>query len=93
MLMTLWRALLSATVEPEYHAEMQYSSTLSISSFVFVVFRDRLLSEHHTSSFCNSSLSADSSSPEISPITVVSSANLMMVLVGWVGVQSYVYKE
>ena len=147
VLMTLWRALLSAAVQPEYHAEMQQVSTLSIvvrqkatislhsrlfflstlrkcsrccafftvsevltdherssdklaprnlkvwtfstqsplmqsgagtalcllqsriNYFVFVVFSDRLLSEHHS-------------------ITVVSSANLMMVLVGWIGVQS-----
>ena len=171
VLMTLWRALLSAAVQPEYHAEMQQVSTLSIvvrqkatislhsrlfflstlrkcsrccafftvsevltdherssdklaprnlkvwtfstqsplmwsgagsalcllqsriNSFVFVVFSDRLLSEHHTVSFCTSSLYADSSSSDMSPITVVSSANLMMVLVGWVGVQSWVYKE
>ena len=29
VLMTLWRALLSAALQPEYHAEMQWVSTLS----------------------------------------------------------------
>jgi len=47
-----------------------------MSSFVFEVFKDKLLAEHHSTSFWTSSLY-----PEMSPITVVPSANLIILLV------------
>lgn len=51
-----------------------------MSSFVFVVFRTRLLAEHHSVSLWTSFLETDSSPPVIKPTTVVSSANFKMVL-------------
>jgi len=49
-----------------------------MSSFVFVVFSERLLAEHHADRLPTSSLYADSSPPEMSLTKVVSSGNLMM---------------
>ncbi len=64
----------------------------TIIYFVFMVFKIKLLSLHHDDSFSTSSLYADSSPPLMSPTTVVSTANFTMELLGWVGVQSYVYR-
>ena len=57
-------------------------------SLVFVLFRDKLFAEHHSDSFRTSSLSANPSLPVISTTTVVSSANLMMALLGLAGLQA-----
>ena len=54
-------------------------------SFVFLLFRMGLLVDHWTIRFCTSSIYADSSLLEIRPMTVVLSANIMMMLVAWTG--------
>lgn len=64
-----------------------------ISYFVFLMCRARLFSVHHPISLFISSLEADSSPLVINPTTVVLSANLIMVLVLYNGIQSFVYTE
>ena len=51
-----------------------------MSYFVFWTYRVRLLSEHHSDSSSTSALFAVSSSPRMSPTTVVSSAYSIMRL-------------
>ncbi len=51
-----------------------------------------MLAEHHADSFRISSLYAESSPLCISPTTVVSSANFMKELEGWMEVHTYVYR-
>ena len=60
-------------------------------SFVLLVLSSRLCWEHHPASLLTSSLYAVSSPPLMR--TMALSANLMMVLEGWVGVQSSVRME
>lgn len=64
-----------------------------MSSFILEVLSSRLLLMHHSESLATSSQQADSSPFDIKPTTVVSSANLMIVFVLWVGVQFWVYSE
>ena len=61
-------------------------------SLVLDVFSWRLRAEPHADSCWTSSLYAVSSPPEMSPTTVVSSANFIMRLEGWEGEQSDVYR-
>lgn len=63
-----------------------------MSSLVFLMLSDRmvLLSEHHSASLQTLSLCVVSSPFEISPATVESSANFMIVFEEFVGMQSYV---
>ncbi len=63
------------------------SPAVNNQSLVLVVFRARLFSIHHTTNCSTSSGMQNSSPPEMSPTTwwLVSPANLMMVLLEWVG--------
>lgn len=68
------------------HRERGLALKSTISSLVYVGFRTKLFTEHHSDSLCISSLWAVLSSREMRPTTVVS-ANFMMLLDEWTGVQ------
>lgn len=61
-------------------------------SFVLLLLRSRLFAEPHPAKFRTSSLYANSSTSCMRPTIVISSANLMIVLDGWVGVQLCTYR-
>ena len=63
------------------------------SSFVFAIFSSRLWWEQHSVRERTSFLQALSSSPEISPIKVVSSANVSIFTESLCDMQSLVYRE
>lgn len=64
---------------------MAFLQNSTTRSFVFKVFKARLFSERHAANLFISLFESTSSPPEMSPTTVVSSVNLMIMLLCWIG--------